>query len=98
MNVGINHHTTSYLFKIRIDYKQWIKTAENDLMVAKLLLKIFVKEPTLVHMEFNHSPPYNWICLIFFDCIEKALKAALFANDLRSLNDKDLLKTQNLKS
>lgn len=44
------------------------------------------------------SPPYNWICLASFDCIEKALKAAMFNHDphLRVLNGKDILKTHHI--
>ena len=72
--------------RITIPRDQWINTAQNDLMVAKWLFQLCAEkfnlsgfgslqfDPTKCQLD---SPPYNWICLISSDCIEKALKAAL---------------------
>ena len=56
--------------------KQWLETAKDDLKSAKQLWNQL------------DSPPYNLICFITFDCIEKALKAAMIAGCI--LKEEDL--------
>lgn len=59
---------------------QWQITAWSDFYFAKWLYEILRNYPYY---------PYNWVCLIAFDCIEKAMKATMLAKDI--LNDDDLL-------
>lgn len=65
---------------------RWQKTAGSDLKVAKWLLRLY--EESHYHSDELDSPPYNWICFISFDCIEKALKATMIAGQI--LKEEDL--------
>lgn len=84
--------------------KQWRKTAGSDLKVANWLLRLFEEECHLDELDsppypfeegchphefdLERSPPYNWICFISFDCIEKALKATMIAENILEESDR----------
>lgn len=79
-NFQNQYNIESYKNKVR-DWRQvvdqWKKTAGSDLKVAQWLFRLY-EEKYYCSDELD-SPPYNWICLISFDCIEKALKGTMIA-------------------
>lgn len=57
---------------------QWQKSAKHDFKTARQLYDMKNK--------FD-SPPYSLICFVTFDCIEKALKAAMIAGCILKEDD-----------
>ena len=58
--------------------EQWQKTAKYDLKTAQQLWDM---------KNQLDSPPYNLICFVTFDCLEKALKAAMIAGYILKEDD-----------